>query len=66
MKKLNIIYEDKELLVVEKESHQLTITTETIQFDSYEDVWNTNVEIIDKLVFIRFGCHRSTNKSLRR
>ena len=28
MKKLNIIYEDKELLVVEKESHQLTIATE--------------------------------------
>ena len=28
MKKLNIIYEDKELLVVDKESHQLTIATE--------------------------------------
>ena len=28
MKKLNIIYEDKELLVVEKESHQLTIATQ--------------------------------------
>ncbi len=28
MKKLNILYEDKELLVVEKESHQLTIATE--------------------------------------
>ena len=28
MKKLNIIYEDKELLVVEKESHLLTIATE--------------------------------------
>lgn len=28
MKKMNIIYEDKELLVVEKEPHQLTIATE--------------------------------------
>ncbi len=28
MKKLNIIYEDKELLVVDKEPHQLTIATE--------------------------------------
>lgn len=28
MKKLNIIYEDKELLVVEKEPHKLTIATE--------------------------------------
>lgn len=28
MKKMNIIYEDKEILVVEKEPHQLTIATE--------------------------------------
>ena len=44
--------------IIQGATYKLTITKETVQADKYKDIWNTNVDIIQKTPYLYFASEK--------